>query len=172
MRRRLGFLADQTLRGEAGGSGAGWEGSVPFLVEGQHGRAQDVVGDDSTHHHGNTQAEGSGLSPFLGHHQLLPHVHRGQQSFLRPQRQMQGQHRGQVIPRREDRWEKRMLKINITSICMGSFATRRLFGPHISFPQRSKRYCPSSTNERPVTQRGKVTCPRSRSGGMVICRYS
>lgn len=67
--------------------GAGWEGPVPFLVEGQHGGAQDVVGDDGAHHHGHPQAEGSSLSPLLGHHQLLPHVRWGQQSFLGPQRQ-------------------------------------------------------------------------------------
>lgn len=67
--------------------GAGQESSVPFLVEGQHGRAQDIVGDDGTHHHGHTQAKGSSLSPLLGHHQLLPHVHGRQWSFLEPQRQ-------------------------------------------------------------------------------------
>lgn len=66
--------------------GASQEGSVPFLVERQHGRAQDVVRDDGTHHHGCTQTKSSSLSPPLGHHQLLPHVNQGQRSFLGPQR--------------------------------------------------------------------------------------
>lgn len=72
--------------------GAGQQGLVPFLVEGQHGRAQDVVGDDGARHHGHAQAEGARLSPLLGHHQLLPHVPRGQRSFLGPERH-KDQHR-------------------------------------------------------------------------------
>lgn len=84
-RKKSGVPHRPDLRGAAGG----WDrpgGCVPFLVEGQHGRAQDVVGDDGTHHHGHAQAKGSSLSPLLGHHQLLPHVRWGQQSLLRPQR--------------------------------------------------------------------------------------